>query len=151
MKRMIPMAAMLIALSTLTISGAKPVGAASTPPHRIQPARSPAKVAGTPVTVDSTWTFYEVDNDIRKFCSVISFGSSKIFSDDQRDAGRWTGTTTSIKIKFVNVSFPISFSFKGSWVSADGYWDGNITEPDGSLSGPDVLVAGVDPFGWGFC
>jgi hypothetical protein len=146
-KRLMLLGAVLIALGTLTISGANPAGAA--PSHRLQPLH--AKVAGTPVTAESTWTFYEVDNDSKKFCSVISFGSSKIFSDDQRDAGRWTGTATSIKIKFVNVSFPIFFSFKGSWASADGYWDGNVTEPNGSISGPDVLVAGIDPFGWGFC
>jgi hypothetical protein len=104
---------------------------------------------GTEVTAGSTWTLYSVEGGAHQYCTIISFGALKKFTDDQGGSGTWKGSTKSTTINYAASDiFSARVTFKGSWITGDGgYWNGVITEA-GTTYGPLILTQGANPFGW---
>jgi hypothetical protein len=156
MKRLMLIGAALCVMGALAFSGTAIAGARTATPthHLVLPDGIHSNaVAGSPVTVGSTWTLYNASVASFNGCEVLSFVTPKLFTGDDGDLGKWHSTATSTKIT-INPSLGNSESvnFKLSWVNDfGGYWDGNGTSSDGSVAGPYLLAQGDDPFGFGGC
>lgn len=138
-------------IATLTVTGSMAASAAST--HGSQSlllhALPRSGSAGTVVTAGSTWTLYALYGGNHQSCLVMSPGARKVFTDDKADAGKWKSSARSTSFSFTTGGDKGIF-FKDTWVSADGYWDGNF-EYAGNSYGPEILVQGDDPWNWGSC
>jgi hypothetical protein len=105
--------------------------------------------AGTVVTAGSTWTMYTLYSGDQQTCLVMHPAARKVFTDDQGNAGKWTSSAKSTSFTYTSGG-NAGISFKDTWVSGNSYWDGNL-KFTGNSYGPEVLVQGEDPWGWGRC
>ena len=127
-----------VGVLALTLSGLALGGAANASP------RSPSRqlpvtsgrhgaATGIPVTAGSTWTWYVLELTNHQYCSVLTFGAKKAFTDDNGGSGKWSGSTKSTKISW-STGLP-GFWMKDTWVSGDGYWEGSFTETNKIATG----------------
>ena len=148
MKRLMLIGAVLLALGTLTLAGTRIAGAGTAGPSRVLV--SPHDQPAVSVTVGSQWTLYSLEPGSTYCLGFISFGASKIFSDDAGNNGKWTSSAKTTKITYTGGALA-GVVAKLTWVSFPSLWDGNATIPGGDTRGPWVLEPGYDPLGMGSC
>lgn len=137
-------------LATLALSvpssGGAMTSATAHRAHLMEPRASQSTIP-TLVTAGSQWTYYQVEDGVQNFCTVVPFGPRngppKSFTDDIAGAGTWSSGPRSTKITWTSGN-SAGFVFKGSWMSGLGYRSGSYTK-GGIAFGPVFLAPGVNP------
>ncbi len=104
------------------------------------------------VTSGSTWTYYDFINYPQTpNCEVLTF-STKTFTGDKGDFGKYKSSAKSTSVTYENAFFFTAMTFKGTFASGQGSYDGITTlKSNGQSFGPEELFPGNDPRSIGGC